>query len=883
MNPDEDPNTSISVQADAFNDSVTDRIGVLETDHPLLERFQAALKAHLLRVKAQLEEEVAELNHRLEANEKESEEVGAQLYDLQEEIDNQKELLEIYGKEILELATQRQQEESQAARYRQEYEDQRASLKEFRKIHKEHLMELENLTVLECEFAKWAQEIKDEIAVAKRVASKDAKDRHTAAEEKRQVDLLVLNLDGEVKRKEHELQAIEDQIREQDGDRETISRSLADANSDLEALQHEHKRLFQAWGEVIVAIQQRDRVLAKTKDELEAIYEEHKVIRSKTEITKKSAACEMERNEKLAGFKNRIQGDIYSLEKQVHKEQEDEDKLRRDLDHYASILEQTEADILKAQQEGLLIENHLKSLRQTLEKQNRKKFELEEQILELLQDQLTTDKAGESQGKLLLETRQKRLGLEISMSGTENQLSEVLLDLEKWRSIVEGSKDVLQRAKHEHDKKNAKANKYNEEIKLVKESIATKLREMDSLNRELEQLINKAGGQEMNPDELKLLDIRQDIVEIEAKLKDTQDSWLKLQSSVATLSDKRSQQLNEINYSRKKLLLAEQKAIKIEAQLEEVMSENREIVRSLSALNTRLDAASLELFRSRRVHEKEEQECEVAHHQATERLREAEMAVLSLEQELRELGKEIEDCKQEVLEKHREALSWETKCKMSAEAKKFKDEETTQNSEIGIMKAEIHRMQVRYGQLKRAQERLVHELDNTVHHRENIYESVTARKKVFGGKFKTRSTMQHKINELKNKLKVVFTEISQAEKSLIEIDTAQKLLQAEIENKKHQIEEEKLQTNLIRAETEQASLLKQDNLDYIVRHQYRARRFRGLANAQQLPKFRNEILIQADLQRQREVNENIVAVVEILAQDFPSQTYNLSKILQTLK
>ncbi|XP_049538518.1 coiled-coil domain-containing protein 40 [Anopheles darlingi] len=882
MNPDEEPN-SISIQVDAFNESITDRVGVLETDHPLLERFQSALKAHLLKVKHELEEEVAELNHRLEQNEKESEEVGAELYDLQEEIDNQKELLEIYGKEILELSTQRQEEEKQAAKYRKEYEEQMATLKDFKKIHREHQMELENLTVLESEFAKWAQEIKDEIAVAKRVASKDAKDNLIAAEEKRQVDLLVFNLSTEVKRKEKELEAIDEQIKEQDEQRETIGRSLADANSDLEALQHEHKRLFQAWGEVIVAIQQRDRVLAKTKEDLDAIYEEHKVIKSKTEITKKSAAKEMEQNEKLAGFKNRIQGDIYSLEKQVRKEQEDEDKLKRDLDHYASILEQTEADILKAQQEGLLIENHLKSLRQTLEKQSRKKYELEEQILELLQDQLTTDKAGESQGKVLRETQEKRRGLEVSMSDTENQLSVVLLDLEKWRTIVEGSKDVLNRVKGEHDKMDASANKYNEEIKLVKESIAAKLRKMDALNRELEQLINKAGGQEMNPDELKLLDVQQDIVEIEATLKETRASWLKLQSSVVTLTEKRSQQLNDINYSRKKLLLAEQKAIKIEAQLEEVMNENREIVRSLSALNTRLDNASLELFKTRKVHEKEEQECEVAHHQATERLREAEMAVLGLEQELKELGKEIEDCKQEVLEKHREALSWETKCKMSAEAKKFKDEEATQNSEIGIMKAEIHRMQVRFGQLKRMQERLVHDLENTVQHRENIYESVNAREKVFGGKFKTRSTMQHKINELKNKLKVVFSEISQAEKSLIEIDTAQKLLQAEIENKKHQIEEEKLQTNLIAAEIEQATLLKQDNLDYIVRHQYRARRYRALANAQQLPKFRNEILIQADLQRQREVNENIVAVVETLQQDFPAHTFQLNKILQTLK
>ncbi|KAL1379482.1 hypothetical protein pipiens_014872 [Culex pipiens pipiens] len=882
MNPEENP-TSISVQADEFNASIVDQSGVLEKDHPLLERFQQALKAHLLRVKDQLEEEIAELDHRLEQNEKDSEEVGARLYDLQEEIDSQKELLDIYGKEIMEVSARRKVAEEMAAGYKKEYDEENLKLKEFKRIHNEHLVELDNLTILEAEFSKWDQEIKDEIAVAKRVASKDVKDQMAAAEEKRKKDLLVFNLDAEVRRKERELEGIEEQIKEQEGATDVINRSLADANSDLEVLQHEHKRLFQAWGEVIVAIQQRDRVLSRTKEELEKVYEEHKVIKSKTDITKKTAAKEMEQNEKLSGFKARIQGDINVLEKQVNKEQEEEDKLTRELDHYALILEQTEADMLKAQQEGLLIANHLKSLRQTLNQQNQKKFELEEQILELLQDQITTDKAGESQGKTLRETQEKRRELEIGMSDTEHKLSIALLDLEKWRGIVEKSKGEVSQIKKEHDSLDNEARKYDDEIKIIKEIIATKLRKLDSLNRQLEQLITQAGGHELNPDELKLLDVQHDILELDAKIKEAQENWLKLQNSVVSLSEKRVQQLNDINYSRKKLLLVEQKAIKIETRLEEVLSENREIVRSLSTLNSRLDTVSLELFKTKKTHEKEEMECEISHQQTTERLREAELSVLNLEQDLADLGKEIDECKQEVLDKHREALSWETKYKMSYEAKKFKDEESAQNSEIGIMKAEIHRMQVRFTQLKRMQEKLVTDLENTVHHREHIFDTVNAREKVYGSKFKSRSTMQHKINELKNKLKIVFGEISDTEKNLIEIDTAQKLLQAEIENKSQQIEEEKIQTSLIKSEIEQATLLKQENLDYIVRHQYRARRYRAFAGANQLPKFRNEILIQADLQRQREINETIGGIVENLMIDFPGQRFNLSKIWQTLK
>ncbi|XP_055598841.1 coiled-coil domain-containing protein 40 [Uranotaenia lowii] len=875
--------TSISVQADGLNVMNTTQAGVLENDHPLLERFQQALKAHLLRVKDQLEQEISELDHRLDQNEKESEEVGARLYDLQEEIDSQKELLDIYNKEIMEVSARRQAEEQKVAKYRKEYEEESHNFKEFKKIHNEHLQELDNLTILENEFSKWDKEIKAEIAVAKRVASKDAKDQLIAAEERRKMDFLVFNLDGEVRRKERELAEIEQQITEQQNATDEINTSLADANSDLEALQHEHKRLFQSWGEVIVAIQQRDKILSKAKEELEGIHEEHKVIKSKTDITKKSALKEMEQNEKLSGFKSRIQGDINVLMKEVADEQEEEERLIREVNHQAMILEQTEADMLKAQQESVMIENQLKSLRITLGKQNQKKFEFEEKILELLQDQISTDKAGDAQGKSLRETQAKRREMEIAMSETENQLSIVLLDLEKWRGVVEKSKLDVQKIKKSHDNMEASARKFDEEIKFVKEAISTKLRKLDTLNRQLEKLIHDAGGQELNPDELKLLDVQYNISQLNAKIKEAQEAWLKLQNSLVVLSEKRIQQLNEMNYSRKKLLLIEQKGIKIETTLEELMNENREIVRSLSALNTRLDTISLDLFKTKKHHEKGEMECEISHQQTTDRLKDAEMTVLNLEQDLKDLGKEIDECKQEVLEKHREALSWETKYKMSAEAKKFKDDEAAQNSEIGIMKAEIHRMQVRYAQLKRMQEKLVSDLENTVHHREHIFDSVNAREKVYGSKFKTKSTMQHKINELKNKLKLVFGEISDTEKNLVEIDTAQKLLQADIENKKVQIDEEKIQTSLIKAEIEQATLLKQENLDYIVRHQYRARRYRSFTNANQLPKFRNEILIQADLQRQREINESIVGIVENLIHDFPAHKFNLSKILQTLK
>lgn len=104
--------------------------------------------------------------------------------------------------------------------------------------------------------------------MAKRITSKDSKDQRLISEEKKKMDLILYKLDSEVRKNERELANIEDQIHEHNNSVASLNKSLADANIDLEGLQQEHKKLMQAWGEVIVAVQHRDKVLMKAKTDL---------------------------------------------------------------------------------------------------------------------------------------------------------------------------------------------------------------------------------------------------------------------------------------------------------------------------------------------------------------------------------------------------------------------------------------------------------------------------------------------------------------------------------------------------------------------------------------------------------------------------------------
>lgn len=330
-------------------------------------------------------------------------------------------------------------------------------------------------------------------------------------------------------------------------------------------------------------------------------------------------------------------------------------------------------------------------------------------------------------------------------------------------------------------------------------------------------------------------------------------------------------------------MVIEQKAIKVEAELEGSKQEQREILRSLTNLNVKLDTTSAKLYEKRKIHEKEEVECELAHQETVEKLREAEMTVMSLEQELVDLGRELEDFKQMVKDKHNETLSWETKFKMAQEAKKMRDDELAKSSEIGIMKSEIHRMQVKYAQLKKVQEKMVQALEHSVYHRDHIYDAANVREKKTGSKVKTQSNIKHKLNEMQNKLKIINSELSATQRHFKDFECREAEIREEIAAKEQDIQSEKVQDCLLQTEIEQSLLLKQQNLENIVKRQKRAKRYRVLQTCTYLPKMKPDSIMEAELQRQEEIHENLVGILESLQRDFPAQKFAIEKIFQTLK
>lgn len=78
---------------------------------------------------------------------------------------------------------------------------------------------------------------------------------------------------------------------------------------------------------------------------------------------------------------------------------------------------------------------------------------------------------------------------------------------------------------------------------------------------------------------------------------------------------------------------------------------------------------------------------------------------------------------------NREVLEWDKKLQLAREAVGSMKEERAKGGEVSTMKKEIHKMELIYGQMKRAQEKLMKDMVHCISRRETIFMSSEARAK----------------------------------------------------------------------------------------------------------------------------------------------------------
>ncbi|KAH8283718.1 hypothetical protein KR054_011540 [Drosophila jambulina] len=863
------------------------QLALLSPNHPLLHKFKRSLKDHLLRTKQELENEIADIKYQVKLKEQRREEEGLALYDMQHKMGIQEEQIREISMVIERHLQNRQNEEFCVNSLKMDYDEKVKLTKTKKTLYHEQMLELEDLQSLSINIKKWAYDVEDEVKNAKRIVSRDSQLQKQLCREKRKSDILYYRLDMEVKRRETELNSIFEEETTMKDVVYILNMSISDANTDLEVLQSEHKRLTQAWSEVIIAVQLRDNILFQVLETMKKHKESIKLNFAGIEAIKKQIGKEVELNSKLESFKQRLADETNSLRRDCEEENVKLLGIKKKLDELPDFLARTESDLQDSVREGSRLFSEIRRLDFTLDKYKKNIYIFEESILKLAQEHLITDKATAFRLKLLNKSQEQRRNVDLSLSKVQNQLALSMLEVEKLRSAVFNAKTSNDNIESNLNKCESKYCTLENDLKKMHVKIDIKMKLFEKMNNKIENLQKNFGDASGNPTELKIKQIEKSIHTGELQIREHQQFWIMLQNHFVNLSQKRSDQLNEIQVTRKQLSIIKQKSLKIDKELEVSDSKTKDLQLNIQKFTSKLELLNDKIYKKRIHHDFEETEFEHEQTEYSEQLKDSELGILKLEGTITDLINELELHKDFVIDNHRETLSWETKYKLLEETIQWSKSERSLDGEIGVMKTEIHRMNIRYSQLKRAQERLVQDLEHCVMHREQIFVNATTKErvKIKSKNLKYASQTQVRLDEFHNRAKLIRNEIIfLSEKRLLDdVNKIERMIYMlrRIQSDLNDIIKDDAN---IQEHIEECILTKHANLEQIIRKQTRAKAYRRLNIFKSPQKVtRSEMAVKQHSQKQSDLNDTLMEVVQTLIVDYPDRKSFLSKVLNVLK
>ena len=305
-------------------------------------------------------------------------------------------------------------------------------------------------------------------------------------------------------------------------------------------------------------------------------------MKTKIESTKSEILeCQAE-HEQMTGIQKRVhklavkhQGEIKKHEKSTAEEKLELGRLGRVKNETEDVLSKTEAAVK-------LLENEEAMLRAQVEKADKEKNQLEDTILNLVRDHVSTERSVSSQDRMVREIQQHIKELETKQGETSNRLAELdgdiavaRLKLEADRLKVEELNVASNMLVHQEKETSLNFEKTMKSIDRVQNliDIATKLKV---------SLLEKSGGEEISPLEADIKRHKEELDEIITYCSNAKRQWTKMQNALIKAHHEKDEFKTELDQSRNKFGILEEKKMSIETDI-------KTLTNDLSKLKKRID------------------------------------------------------------------------------------------------------------------------------------------------------------------------------------------------------------------------------------------------------------------------------------------------------
>ncbi|XP_062447645.1 coiled-coil domain-containing protein 40 isoform X3 [Rhea pennata] len=561
---------------------------VLDPEHPLMRRFQAALKNYLTKQMEKVNLELQELRTATKKGKVQREELGVILYGVQQQLAHLQMELEKSRDRHSQIATVRQHLEEELEGLRLTYKKTCQNTDDERKKVSAMQTQMENLALHLFYMQNMDQDMCHNILLMKQSTKKAEAEKVQAEVEKKKQDLLVDRLTRKAYELQEQIALFEAQIVAQAEDTKMTRQAVNEASMEVQAINMEKKRLMNHWNSSLAGMRQRDEACVAMQDLLSKCRHELKSLETDIHGCRKSIRKEEEKNEMLITILSRSHNDANLTKKMIAQCLSRQEALKVESNTYTRILDETEQTLSRTKMDQAARMNELLSISKDIEKGTDAKEQMESEIMAKLQDHMMSSKAAKYFSQLAEKLRKRKMDLELHFSKVENDTAQIILNATHTNCRL----TILQKTLSELDKeiKNIHALISRSESEIAKRSLMIENKQgvINQCNKRLEVILSQLGGQELGPLEVEINRLTKQIEECNSEVMTLQKYWLKLQKELVKLTHGREEQLASLDMLKKQITIMQQKKVRTENEIQQETKEQKEIERHMRNMSNDL-------------------------------------------------------------------------------------------------------------------------------------------------------------------------------------------------------------------------------------------------------------------------------------------------------
>ncbi|XP_025019267.1 coiled-coil domain-containing protein 40 [Python bivittatus] len=853
---------------------------VLDPNHPLMKRFQSALKTYLNKQKGKLTDELHELAVAVKNGKMQREELGVLLYGVQQQLAQLQMELEKNHNCHSQIAMARRQLEEELHDLRSTYKKTFQGTQDERKRVSSVQSEIENLSLRLFYMQNMDQDVRDDIAVMKRTVKKAEVERMRAEVEKQKQDLHVDRLTRRVNELEEQIALYEAQHMAQAEDTRMTRQEVGEASIEIQAINLEKKQLLHQWTVSLTGMKRRDEAYAAMQEALRDSRHKLKSLEVEIEVYKKSIIKEEERNELLASILNRSENDANTSRKLIAQSLSKQDAMKVEFGTYTRTLQETEQALNRANADRAARTNELVVLRREIEKGSQTKQDMENEIMAKLQDQMISNKAAKYFLQLGAKLQNTLLILDTQLTRLENEIAQTSLDITNTNNKLNMLQKNLSELEKELDDLNSEISHSETEIAKRNLLIGRKQGAINLYNKKLEMIISQLGGQELGPLEIEIKKLTKQIDEADLEVVKLQRHWMKQQRELVKLTQEREKQLAFLDMLKKEITIKEQKKLRIENDIQQEKNELKDIERHMKNMSNDLVKLHLLINKNSENSSELQQGNTIMENEFVRSLKISERESIEMQEKLDQLHEEKERLVNSLVEAECQMMQWEKKIQMAKEMRAAVDSETGQG-EIRAMKSEIHRMQVRYQQLMKQQEKLMRDMEAAVSRRETIVIRAEGQSKM-NKQMLTKGDFHYKKLELKKKIKESQKNAEECSKTITQLEESQQNINLTILEKQRILSVMNFEAEELDQNIDQLQAKKRQNFSDIVSSQKRVKHMQAVKEGKYSLVCRSEIMARVEHHKVEERLHAVNTILHQIEQEYPHYLKTLHRVTQVI-